>query len=212
MLKYISKYTWRIVWNLFRFRIHQLVFDQIKAEQRGNRTFKIFADFRWDGTGYALIFFISLEKHLEEFLVANWSQTELGKSYDIYEENGLKIGQQYQSDSGPMDILAISKDRKTLLVVELKRGKASDVVVGQILRYMGYVQDELLEPNQCVKGVIIAQEDDQRLRRALKMTPMIEFYRYQVSFRLVGGWLQVNTHLSTSIITSNHFFAIIIRP
>ena len=27
-----------------------------------------------------------------------------------------------------------------LLVVELKRGRASDVVVGQILRYVGYVQ------------------------------------------------------------------------
>lgn len=27
----------------------------------------------------------ALEKHLEDFLVANWSQTELGKDYDIYE-------------------------------------------------------------------------------------------------------------------------------
>lgn len=26
----------------------------------------------------------ALEKHLEDFLVANWSQTELGRNYDIY--------------------------------------------------------------------------------------------------------------------------------
>ena len=31
-----------------------------------------------------------------------------------------------------MDILAISKDKSELLVVELKKGRASDVVVGQI--------------------------------------------------------------------------------
>jgi len=33
--------------------------------------------------------------------------------------------------------------------------------------------------------VIIAHEDDQRIRRALNMTPNIVFYRYQVSFKLV---------------------------
>jgi RecB family endonuclease NucS len=43
----------------------------------------------------------------------------------------------------PIDILAVSKDGTCLLVVELKRGRASDVVVGQALRYIGYVQDEL---------------------------------------------------------------------
>lgn len=127
----------------------------------------------------------AMEKHLEDFLVQNWSQTELGKDFDIYEEDGERVGQQYQTDTGPLDILAISKDKKCLLVVELKKGRASDVVVGQTLRYMGYVQEELVEEGQTVKGVIIALEDDQRIRRALTMTPAIEFYRYQISFKLV---------------------------
>ena len=56
---------------------------------------------------------------------------------------------------------------------------------GQTLRYMSYVQDELAEDGQTVHGVIIAHEDDQRIRRALTMTPNIVFYRYQVSFKLV---------------------------
>lgn len=126
----------------------------------------------------------ALEKHLEDFLIQNWKQTELGKNYEIYEEDGEIAGQQYPSDTGPIDILAISKDKKTLLVVELKKGRASDYVVGQIQRYMGYVQEELLEENQEVKGVIIALEDDIRIRRALSVAPNIEFYRYQVSFKL----------------------------
>lgn len=129
----------------------------------------------------------AMEKHLEDFLVQNWKQTELGKDYDIYAEEGEVVGQQYLTDTGPIDILAVSKDKKTLLVVELKKGRASDAVVGQILRYMGYVQDELAEEDQIVKGVIIALEDDQRIRRALSITPNISFYRYQVSFKLVKG-------------------------
>ena len=126
----------------------------------------------------------ALEKHLEDFLVANWKQTALGKDYDIYEEDGQQIGKQYPTDTGFMDILAISKDKKELLVVELKKGRASDNVVGQIQRYMGFALEELAENGQTVKGVIIALEDDNRIRRALAVAPNIDFYRYQVSFKL----------------------------
>ena len=127
----------------------------------------------------------ALEKHLEDFLVQNWNGTELSRDFEIYEEDGERVGQQFPTDTGPIDILAISRDRKTLLVFELKKGRASDVVVGQLLRYMGFVQDELAEPEQTVRGVVIALEDDQRLRRALAMVPAIDFYRYEVSFKLV---------------------------
>ena len=126
----------------------------------------------------------AMEKHLEDFLIQNWAQTEVGQEYDIYEEEGELKGQQYPTDTGPMDILAVSKDEQTLLVVELKRGRASDVVVGQILRYMGYVKEELIEDHQTVKGAIIALEDDQRIRRALAMVPDIDFYCYKVQFEL----------------------------
>lgn len=126
----------------------------------------------------------ALEEHLEDFLLKNWTQTELGKEYDIYEEDGEKA-QQYQTDTGPLDILAISKDKKRLLVVELKKGRASDAVVGQTLRYMSFVQEMLAEKDQTVHGIIIALEDDQRIRRALAMVSNILFYRYQISFKLV---------------------------
>ena len=127
----------------------------------------------------------ALEKHLEDFLVQNWSRTELGKGYDIYEEEGESVGQQYLTDTGPLDILALSKDKKSLLVVELKKGRASDAVVGQVLRYMGFVQEALAETGQEVRGVIIAATDDPRIRRALSMTKNVEFYRFEVSFKLV---------------------------
>ncbi len=38
-----------------------------------------------------------------------------------------------------------------------------------------------------VKGFIIALEDDIRIKRALSVAMNIEFYRYQVSFKLIKG-------------------------
>ena len=123
----------------------------------------------------------ALEKYLEDFLVKNWANTSLGVNYNIVEVEGEIVGQQYPSDTGPINILAISKDKKEYLVVELKKGRASDAVVGKIQRYMGYVYEDLLEEWQSVRGIIIALDDDLRLRRALQVTSNIEFYRYQIN-------------------------------
>jgi len=126
----------------------------------------------------------ALERHLEDFLVENWSQTILASEYDVYEADGQKVGQQYPTDTGPIDILAIKKDKSELLVIELKKGRASDVVVGQVLRYMGSVKELLAEEGQNVRGLIIALDDDLKIRRALSATSNIDFYRYEVSFKL----------------------------
>ena len=127
----------------------------------------------------------ALEEQLEEFLMENWKSTALGKNYEIYEEDGELVGQQYSTDVGEIDILATSKDKKTILVIELKRGRASDVVIGQCLRYMGYVHSELAENHQNVRGMIISHEDDIKLRRAISMTPSIDFYTYKIDFHLM---------------------------
>jgi restriction system protein len=73
------------------------------------------------------------------------------------------------------------------LVVELKKGRASDAVVGQTLRYMSFVQEMLAEKDQTVHGIIIALEDDQRICRALAMVSNIRFCRYQINFKLIGA-------------------------
>ena len=126
----------------------------------------------------------ALERHLEDFLVANWTQTPLAAEYKILEGEEGMIGQQYQTDTGPIDILAVSHDNKELLVIELKKGRASDAVVGQIQRYMGFVKQELAEEHQLVRGMIIALEDDLKIKRALSVASNIDFYRYKVSFDL----------------------------
>lgn len=61
----------------------------------------------------------AMEKHLEAFLIQNWNSTELSKEFTIYEEDGEAVGQQFQTDAGSIDILAISKDKKDFLLSNL---------------------------------------------------------------------------------------------
>lgn len=56
--------------------------------------------------------------------------------------------------------------------------------VGQVLRYMGFVKEQIAEKDQTVEGAIIALDDDQKMRWALMFVPSISFYRYKISFKL----------------------------
>ena len=109
----------------------------------------------------------------------------MAKKYKIYEEEGELVGQQYETDTGKIDILAESKDGQELLVIELKKDEASDSAVGQILRYMGYIKEQVAEKDQVVKGLIIAYDDNLKVKRALMMVQNIEFCTYKVNFSLM---------------------------
>ena len=117
----------------------------------------------------------ALEKHLEDYIVRNWSSTIFAEKYDFYER-------QYQTNTGPLDILAKSKDGSEYLVIELKRDLASDIVVGQTSRYMGYIKNNLADENESVKGCIVANQADAGLKNALSAIDSIDFYEYSIEF------------------------------
>ena len=125
-----------------------------------------------------------LESHLEDFLVENWEKLELGKKYSILEENGDIVGQQYFTPIGKIDILAKSKDGSEWLIVELKKGKSNDQVVGQTLRYIGWIKKNKAKGNEKVKGLIIVREKDDKLRYALQSVNNIDLMTYSVNFKL----------------------------
>ncbi len=126
------------------------------------------------------------EKHLEDFLVSNWTRTPLAREFEIYQKDGNVVGQQFRTNTGPIDILGQRKDKSDFLVVELKRDRASDVVVGQTLRYMGWVKEHLCTQEQNVTGCIIAQRKDEKLDYALAQVNTIQFMRFEVDFRLIA--------------------------
>jgi len=102
----------------------------------------------------------------------------------IYEDAEGNDGQQYATDIGPIDLLAVEPHSKSFVVIELKKGRPSDSVIGQVLRYMGWVQQNLRTDGQAVKGLIICRDPDPKLSYALTMTYHIDVRYYSVSFKL----------------------------
>ena len=93
----------------------------------------------------------------------------------------------YADDGESVAVLSEWSDRPHVFQPGTRWPLDGPSVVGQVLRYMGFVLQELAETGQTVRGVIVALEDDQKLRRALAAVPNISFYRYQVRFSLVKG-------------------------
>lgn len=62
-----------------------------------------------------------LERHLQDFLRDNWAHTELGKNWDLYEEDGdPEAGYEYPCSVGRIDLLAKHQREPRWLVIELK--------------------------------------------------------------------------------------------
>ncbi len=125
-----------------------------------------------------------LESHLEDFIIENWDRLDLCNNYRILEEDGDIIGQQYVTPIGRIDILAKGKDNKEWLVIELKKGKTGDQVVGQTLRYISWIREHKAEPGDTVSGLVIAGDKDDKLIYSLKAVPDIRLRTYSVSFKL----------------------------
>ncbi|OGM98134.1 MAG: hypothetical protein A2735_00295 [Candidatus Yanofskybacteria bacterium RIFCSPHIGHO2_01_FULL_41_21] len=124
-----------------------------------------------------------MESQLEDFLIENWDKTELGQKYDLIEEEGEVVSQQYRTGVGLIDILARDKKTKQLVVIELKKNQTSDDTVGQLARYMGWLEENKTN-GKLTKGIIIAAQYDQRLYYALKKMQDAEVYLYRVDFKL----------------------------
>ena len=123
-----------------------------------------------------------MEKQLEDFIIENWDKTEFGKKYDLIEEEGEIISQQFKTDIGFIDILAKDKKTKNYVVIELKKNQTSDDTIGQLLRYMGWIKKN--KKDDGVKGVIVAGQFDTKLDHAKSMIPNSEVFLYEVDFKL----------------------------
>jgi len=128
----------------------------------------------------------SLERHLQEFLHDNWEATEFGADWEIWkDEGGEECGVEFPCPSiGRIDILARHRRENRILVIELKRNQSNDQTVAQALRYMGWVKENLADSAASIEGIIISRSQDESLRLAISMTPMIKVMLYKVHFRL----------------------------
>jgi len=117
-------------------------------------------------------FSIRLERDLRDYLAYNPSVLE----------DGLQlIRKEYPTDAGDIDILF--KDSKgKYVIVETKKGREGDKVVGQILRYIGWVKKNL-SPN--VRGIIVSHASDSNLEWAVEaIRDIVKLKFYKVRFEI----------------------------
>jgi len=127
----------------------------------------------------------ALEDHLEEFIYQNWSNIDWGSRLELYRTDQQE-GRQFPAGIWSIDFLAIDKDTNDLVVVELKRGKTSDSTVGQLLRYINWVMENVAQKGQKVRGIIIARDVDEALTYAVKNLDYVEIKKYKVDFQLLS--------------------------
>jgi hypothetical protein len=101
------------------------------------------------------------ERNLEDFVVQQLETIEPGLHL---------VERQLSTPAGRLDLLC--KDTNgNYVVVELKRMQGSDQVVGQILRYMGWVKE--FHHTENVRGIIVVGKKDPTLKYAVMAAPNV---------------------------------------
>jgi hypothetical protein len=122
----------------------------------------------------------ALEEHLRRYLVRNLEHVE--KGLRLFEDKDGRNGEEYSTSVGNIDILCLDAN-SDFVVFELKVSRGSDATVGQLLRYKGWVQKHLASGKK-VRGIIVANEIDEKLKYASAATADLVPYEYEISFRL----------------------------
>jgi len=127
----------------------------------------------------------ALEKHLEDFIVENWDKIDFGEKISLFEDENGNVGQQYYTEEVGY-IYLLAKDKLgNFIVIELKKGRRDDEVIGQVLRYMGWVRKNLCKKGEEVRGLIVVGQRDPKLQYALKeIDNKVSAMVYQVNFKL----------------------------
>lgn len=127
-----------------------------------------------------------LESAIEAHIVKRWDTTPFAAMGVQLHTNarGELVGQQYPTNVGIIDLLGWQEARRCWWVIELKRGRASDRVVGQVSRYLGHVGRYLTRPNESTRGVILARTISDRLQHACYPHEHIEAWTFNGGLRV----------------------------
>ena len=125
----------------------------------------------------------ALEYQLRDFIAQNLGAIPVNqRRLRLYVDPTGRDGVEYPSATGPIDILA-DDDAEAFVVFELKRASSPDCAIGQLARYMGWVQQTVGKGRE-VRGVIVAKAINERLRYAASVFPNVSLFEYKVEFHL----------------------------
>jgi len=109
------------------------------------------------------------ERNLEDIIVERLGDIEEGLTL---------IDRQLNTDAGIIDILCKDKYGK-IVVIELKRNKSEDQVVGQLSRYMGWAKKNY--GTNDIRGIIIVRKKNKLLEYAVSSLSNVELKEFKIS-------------------------------
>ena len=121
------------------------------------------------------------EADLRNYLAKNLSVIEPGLK--LYQDEGI-TGVEFPVGGRFIDILAVDATG-ALVVIELKVSRGYDRVVGQLMRYMAWIQKNQAEAGQRVRGVIVAREISDDLLLACSLLSGVQLFEYELSLKLM---------------------------
>lgn len=132
----------------------------------------------------------ALESHLRDYLARNPPTLPgHGAPLTLFVGEDGRSGVEYQIDCGPAD-LVFRDEAKNFVVFELKLGRGPDAALGQVQRYMGWV-DTHLAKGKTVSGVIVANAISDKLKYAAKVAPNVRLMEYRLAVTLAPVALQM---------------------
>jgi hypothetical protein len=109
------------------------------------------------------------ERTLEEVVVHHLAAIEHGLTL---------VGRQLSTPVGRIDLLCRDANG-AYVVIEIKKAQGTDQVLGQILRYMGWMTED---KGTDVRGIIIVQNKDRRLSVAIKAATNVQIKEFRMVF------------------------------
>lgn len=119
------------------------------------------------------------ERDLQNYLVRNLQVLEPGLR--LFEDEGLN-GVEYDAGGRFIDILAVD-GAGNFVVIELKVSRGYDRVIGQLLRYMAWVEQNLAD-GVIVRGFIVANDMSEDLKLATSKIDHVKLFQYQLAFAI----------------------------
>lgn len=126
------------------------------------------------------------ERALEEHLELHWEETP-------FAQNGVELAQrekhgwpcrQVFTPVNAIDLLGFEPKARCWWVFELKRGRSGDAVVGQVSRYLSWIQEERRGQRESVVGAIIVKRADAKLRYAVKANERLSLWQYDDTLKV----------------------------
>jgi endonuclease len=155
--------------------IYKNEFDALKVRQ------VVSEDDEGDSEDLDESFLFPIEANLRDFLIKNL-KTFKDENLQLFVDATGRDGKEYPTEVGPIDILTVDKTGN-FVVFEMKLSKGVDRALGQILRYMGWVKKHLAN-GKIVRGVIVANKMDDKIKYAVTEAPNVVLYEYEMKFEL----------------------------